>query len=787
MWLYLNHKPLPFPKHNCWVYPCIKGAKMRLEKGFVHGLIIGISVLICMAGVLGNPSASQAQLSPLHDFSTGGSDGTFPHGSLTLSGSTLYGMTSEGGGANPLAGTIFQITTGGAYQVLYNFSGAAGDGAGPYGSITLSGSTLYGLTSGGGDFDDGTIFQETSPGSVPVILHSFNGSDGAFPNGSLALVGSTLWGMTSSEGGGPLGGGHGTIFQQQTTPGSAPVIWHTFTGFPDDGAAPQGSLTLVGSTLYGMSSLGGPNTTGTIFEINTDGSGYKVLYSFGSIGSGDGNYPDGDLILVGSTLYGMTSQGGANGHGMIFKLAPGSAPVILYSFNGFVNGDGETPTGSLTLSASGSTLYGMTSQGGDGDYGTIFQIDTNGNNYKMLYSFTGQSDGGAPQGSLTLVGSTLYGMTMQYGGIDGAGTIFSLPLTVAPTAPGAPTIGTATAGNGQATVSFTAPDNGGSPITGYTATSSPGGKTGSGAATATSITVGGLTNGTAYTFTVTAANTIGTSLPSASSNAVTPGIVPSAPTNVTAKAGNGQATVSFKLPAKGPITSCTVTSNPGGIAGTGAGSPITVTGLNNGTAYTFTVTATNAIGTSLLSSPSKPVTPVGPPGAPTNVTATAGNAESTVSFSAPASNGSPITSYTVTSSGGQKALGKGTSITLKGLKNGTAYTFTVTATNKAGTSPPSGPSTSVIPATVPGAPTGVKATAGNAEATVSFTAPASNGSPITSYTVTSSPGGLTASGAGTTLTVTELTSGDSYTFTVKAANAIGTGPASKPSNKVKVQ
>jgi uncharacterized repeat protein (TIGR03803 family) len=510
--------------------------------------------------------------------------------------------------------------------------------------------------------------------------------------------------MTSAEGGGGLGSGLGTIFKLDTTPGSVPVTLHAFPDpdFPNDGAAPQGSLTLVGSTLYGMTMLGGANHTGTIFEIKTDGSGYTVLWSFGPIGNGDGNYPDGDLTLSGSTLYGMTSQGGANGHGTIFKLetTPGSVPVILYSFKGLVNGDGETPTGSLTLSASGSTLYGMTSGGGPGDYGTIFEINTDSSGYQVLYSFTGLNDGGAPQGSLTLSGSTLYGMTMQYGGTHGAGTIFSLPLTSAPTAPGAPTIGTATTGNGQATVSFTAPYNGGSPITRYTATSSPGGKTASGPATASSITVKGLTNGQTYTFTVTATNAIGTGPPSGQSNQVTPGIVPGAPTNVTATAGNGQATVHFKLPANsgGPITSCTATSHPGSATASHPGSPITVTGLTNGAAYTFTVTATNAIGTGPASKPSNSVTPATVPGAPSIVNATGANKEVTVTFTAPASNGGePITSYTVTSSpGGKKttekvnpASEKVTPITVTGLTNGKAYTFTVTATNKIGTGPAS--------------------------------------------------------------------------------------------------
>jgi uncharacterized protein (TIGR02145 family) len=108
---------------------------------------------------------------------------------------------------------------------------------------------------------------------------------------------------------------------------------------------------------------------------------------------------------------------------------------------------------------------------------------------------------------------------------NGAGTAYGNEITftsvAASTVPGAPTIGTATAGNAQATVTFTAPvSNGGSAITGYTVTSSPGSITGTG--TASPITVTGLTNGTAYTFTITATNAIGTSVASSASNSVTP-------------------------------------------------------------------------------------------------------------------------------------------------------------------------------------------------------------------------------------------------------------------------
>ena len=125
----------------------------------------------------------------------------------------------------------------------------------------------------------------------------------------------------------------------------------------------------------------------------------------------------------------------------------------------------------------------------------------------------------------------------------------------------------------------------------------------------------------------------------------------------------------------------------------------TVTGLTNGTAYTFTVTATNAAGTSDPAAPSAAVTPVGVPNPPTGVIAVAGDAEATVTWSAPASDGgSPITEYTVVSDpGGVTAVVDGATLTstVTGLTNGIAYTFRVTATNAAGTSNPSAPSSAV--------------------------------------------------------------------------------------------
>jgi uncharacterized protein (TIGR02145 family) len=276
---------------------------------------------------------------------------------------------------------------------------------------------------------------------------------------------------------------------------------------------------------------------------------------------------------------------------------------------------------------------------------------------------------------------------------------------------------------------------------------------------------------------------------------------PDAPTIGTATVSgvSGTATISFTAPVSNggaAITSYTATSSPGGRQPTlnqaGSGT-ITFTGLSNGTAYTFTVTATNSAGTGAASDPSNSVTPCTVPGAPTIGTATAGNAQATVTFNAPASNGgSAITSYTATSTPGGftgtlSQEGSGT-ITVTGLTVGTAYTFKVKATNLAGTGAASAASNSVTPFGVPGAPTIGTATTGDSKATVIFTAPVSNGgSVITSYTATSTPGGFTGTlsqaGSGT-ITVTGLTNGTAYTFTVKATNAAGTGAASVASNSI---
>lgn len=221
------------------------------------------------------------------------------------------------------------------------------------------------------------------------------------------------------------------------------------------------------------------------------------------------------------------------------------------------------------------------------------------------------------------------------------------PAAPVSSVPDAPTTVVASVGNGSASVAFSAPTNdGGAPITNYIVTSDPGGFTGQG--TASPITVSGLSNGTAYTFTVVSVNSLGSSVASAPSTAASPSTVPDAPTSVVATAGDASASVAFSVPANNggaAITGYTVTSSPGNFTGAGAASPIAISGLTNGTAYTFTVVATNANGNSVASSASASATPVPPaPGVITKLAVKPGSNSVLVSWEAPTTGGA-VESY----------------------------------------------------------------------------------------------------------------------------------------------
>lgn len=350
-----------------------------------------------------------------------GTDGKGPYAGLTDVNGTLYGTTDSGGVAG--AGTVFTITRSGREHVLYDFAGGNNDGSYPVASLTEQGSTLYGTTDFGGTNNTGTVFSMTTSGTERV-LYSF----------------------------GPNGSGDGE--------------------FPGSGGA---GLTVLKGQLYGTTTIGGANQTGTVFSITTSGNEH-VLYSFGSAKSGDGTYPNAGLINVKGTLYGTTLDGGNYGAGTVFSITAAGKEQILHSFGG--SGDGAAPVAGL-LDLKG-TLYGTTLNGGSGacanashtvigcgavfevaasgservlhsfsvgypyagladlngklygttarrHHGTIFSMTTSGT-VRTLYRFAnGGKDGYFPTAPLTVVSGGLYGTT-PLGGLHRDGTVFVLTL-----------------------------------------------------------------------------------------------------------------------------------------------------------------------------------------------------------------------------------------------------------------------------------------------------------------------------------------------------------------------
>lgn len=434
---------------------------------------------------------------------------------------------------------------------------------------------------------------------------------------------------------------------------------------------------IVGYTV--ISFPGGIQATGTSSPIIINGLTAGTSYTF---------------TVRATNVSGLTSTSASSNSVTPTASVPGAVTAVTAT-----TGTGTTASVAFTAPANNGgaviTNYTVTSNpGAITATGTTSPITISGLSLGTSYTFTVVA-------------------TNAQGGVSTASTA-SNSIAIAATAPNAPTIGTATITGNTASVAFTAPANtGGAAITDYTVIPSPATTPAIFTGTSSPISVPGLSAGINYSFKVTATNSAGTSAASAASNFVQAAGAPSAPTGLVATAVSGtSASVSFTAANSNgsAVTTYTVTPSPATTPATftASTSPITVTGLTTGTNYTFSVTATNAVGTSTAGTVSyTPQNSVPTP--PSGVLATAANASASINFTAPSSDGgASITGYTVTSSpGGITASGTTSPITVNGLTNDTAYTFTVVATNSVGNSVASSPSNPVTPA---GAPTPVLTT-----------------------------------------------------------------------------
>lgn len=425
--------------------------------------LIFLSALIVTFGLIPAGSVPAQTFTTLHNFN--GFQGAYPYGGLILSSNMLYGTASNGGGSGGPGAVIAIQPDGAGFTNLHALT--ASEGAEPYAALILAGDTLYGTTSGIGNYGtngNGTVFAIKTDGTGYRTIYSFTAldptyytnRDGKSPRAGLVLSGNTLYG-TAIYGG---SSGKGTVFAVNTD-GTGFTNLHSFNGpsgssTNNDGNAPWGGLVLSGKTLYGTTAFGSGFDNGTLFKINTDGTGYTNFYNFTPIyyngnldvfTNSDGANPFAGLILSGDTLYGTANNGGTAGSGTVFAVSTnGTGFRTLYSFTlippypPHINSDGSQPYASLLLS--GNTLYGTAAYGGASANGTVFAVRTNGTGFTLLHTFTPleenyntntgetyytNSDGAVPFSELTLSGNVLFG-TANLGGASGAGTVFSLSL-----------------------------------------------------------------------------------------------------------------------------------------------------------------------------------------------------------------------------------------------------------------------------------------------------------------------------------------------------------------------
>ncbi len=320
------------------------------------------------------------------------------------------------------------------YQVLHSFAGqTANDGDQPFAALVSDGTRLYGTTIYGGYFDYGTLFSIRPDGSDYTVLYHFGGEADPVsgPTGALVSDGTRLYGTTVYGG----SNYYGTVFSLESD-GTGYTELHSFTAYTGDGLRPVGGVAGDGTMLYGTTMQGGDFLFGgTVFSLEPNVSGATVIHSFPS-STADGFMPYAAPILDNGMLYGTTFQGpipggtpippGANS-GVLYSLqTDGDSYNILHTF-GLQTGDGEIPLGGLL--SDGSRLYGTTAYGGEAYYGTVFSLNSDGSDYSILHSFalfTG--DGMSPGAGLVSDGTRLYGTT-TYGGAGYfyyGGTLFAL-------------------------------------------------------------------------------------------------------------------------------------------------------------------------------------------------------------------------------------------------------------------------------------------------------------------------------------------------------------------------
>lgn len=418
-------------------------------------------------GFIFNVNEDGSGFQVLYHFKSSNNDGL--KGGLSLINSKFWGTCLSCGASG--AGLIYSIDSDGIsnYSIVHQFNGT--DGSSPVGELIESNNKIWGVTTYGGIFFDGTIFNLELDGTGFATIFDFSNNDsngnitGRYPKRGLKDIGGRLWGSlnnngnyiyslsndgsnivmeftassgngvysgdgfsseliesnskiwgVSSNGSGSFFGDPGFIFNMDLD-GTNFSIVHEFNEV--DGSTPYYSLTEVGEKLYGVTIAGGLSNYGVVFSINSDETGFEVV---SHLSNEQGSDPKGSLLQIGNSYYGVGYRGGIFGEGIVYSVSDnGSNYSVLHHFDGEM---GASPRGFLTLFD--EKLWGVTEDGGEYGYGTVYSINPDGSGF-MVYHHFDNSDGRKPFSGVSTINGRLWGTT-YLGGLNDHGTIYTIDI-----------------------------------------------------------------------------------------------------------------------------------------------------------------------------------------------------------------------------------------------------------------------------------------------------------------------------------------------------------------------
>lgn len=364
------------------------------------------------------------EIDVLYDFDAD-ANGYSPRGGVVLHGTNLYGTAANE--PTSTVGTIYKydILTD-TYTKLHTFTGSPFDDGGvPLATPVVVGNTVYGTTLYGGNLNLGTVWKIDTDGTDYSVLYEYtNGTDTNSPRG-ISYAEDRLWVVSAA------GGTAGSLLSLNLD-GSDPVVTHQFDD--PDGSYIVGAPLVKEGVVYGTAYGGGANGSGTLWSVNTDGTGFTVLHDM--VAATDGAMSTSGVVALGNVLYGSTMTAALSNMGAIW-----SYDLDTSTFTVLANLADEAEVGRWSKSPLSLTpdlrLIGLAWRGGAADNGTIFSYDIKTDQLSALYTFMGAPDGSRPQwGNAATLGrnaiwvSTELGGLNNYGALLGGGIQFPEPATM---------------------------------------------------------------------------------------------------------------------------------------------------------------------------------------------------------------------------------------------------------------------------------------------------------------------------------------------------------------------